>query len=104
MSWYAETVKCAFKDLRREGKFDDIFEGCNSYVEELDLEPVKTSRVRKPPKKYSSEANCNLESHASMEQYKKLETILMSGEVLKVVDSYPDSLKLRFAKTSGVVI
>ncbi|KAJ8868293.1 hypothetical protein PR048_029809 [Dryococelus australis] len=121
----AETVTCAFKYLRIEDKFDDIFERCNSYVEELDLEPVKTPRIRKPPKKYSSEANCHVETDArkyfrnqlyealdnavvqtevlfqqsGMEQYKKLETILMSGEVSKVVDSYPeidsDSLKLQ---------
>ncbi|KAJ8890633.1 hypothetical protein PR048_010142 [Dryococelus australis] len=60
----AETIKCAFKDLRREEKFDDTFERYNSYVEELDLELVKTQRIRKPPKKYSSEANCHVETVA----------------------------------------
>ncbi|KAJ8879288.1 hypothetical protein PR048_019896 [Dryococelus australis] len=58
----AETVKFAFKHLRREQKFDDIFERCYSYVEELDLEPVKTPRIRKPPQKYSSEANYHVET------------------------------------------
>ncbi|KAJ8872750.1 hypothetical protein PR048_026366 [Dryococelus australis] len=121
----AETVKCAFTDLGREEKFDDIFERCNSYVEELDLEPVKTQRIRKPPKKYFSEANCHVETDARkyfhnqfyeardtavvqtgvqfqqslMEQYKKIGTILIPGEVSKVVDNYleidSDSLKLQ---------
>ncbi|KAJ8885208.1 hypothetical protein PR048_011404 [Dryococelus australis] len=113
------------KILGERKNFYDIFERCNSYVEKLYLVPVKTPYIEKPPKKYSSEANCHVETDArkyfrnqfyealdtavvqtevwfqqsGIEQYKKLETILMSREVSEVVDSYPkidsDSLKLQ---------
>ncbi|KAJ8891101.1 hypothetical protein PR048_010611, partial [Dryococelus australis] len=97
----AETVKCAFKDLRIEARFDDIFERCNSYVEELDSESVKTPRIRKPPNKYSSEANCHLETGARKyfrnQFYEALDTAVVQTE--KVFDIYPeidsDLLKLQ---------
>ncbi|KAJ8892879.1 hypothetical protein PR048_005460 [Dryococelus australis] len=75
----------ALQDLRREEKFDDIFERCNSYVEELDLEHVKTPCIRNPPMKYSSEANCRVETDARKyfrnQFYEALDTAVVQTEI-----------------------
>eukprot|EP00057_Strongylocentrotus_purpuratus_P004331 XP_003728488.1 PREDICTED: uncharacterized protein LOC100891064 [Strongylocentrotus purpuratus] len=100
----AKTVEKSLKQFRSEKEFSEIFRQAQAKVDELDLDPIKIPRMRRPPKRYSGPAPCH---HATTQQlgdrldtsstsglvvYQELENFLLSGGLVneQVISRYPE--------------
>ncbi|KAJ8885363.1 hypothetical protein PR048_011560 [Dryococelus australis] len=78
--------------FRKVGTNNDSGKTEDKNKQELDWEPVKTPRIRKPPKKYSREANCHVETDARKyfhnQFYETLDTAVVQTERCGICESW----------------
>ena len=93
----AKTVEKSLQQFRSEKEFSEIFQQAQAKVDELDLDPIKIPRMRRPPKRYSGPALCH---HASTpeDHYRK--------SYFAVIDAATQQLgdRLDTSSTSGLVV
>lgn len=106
--------------------FDEIFEDIEIQIAQLDLEPMRLPRARRPPKRFSDPGEAfhpktsreylrieyfkmldvavlqlkeRFTESVGLKQYSELETILLSGQVSDLASSYPELQPLSTLQT-----
>jgi Domain of unknown function (DUF4371)/hAT family C-terminal dimerisation region len=112
-----DVLKHQLLAFRTVNHFDEIFEGIEVQIAQLDLEPVRLPRARQPPKRFSGPAdafhpktareqlrieyfkiidvavqqlNERFCDSVGLKQYSELEKILLSGQVSDLASTYPE--------------